>query len=700
MKRLWGALALVCGLAVAACSHAQTYYGTALVKPGTVSNNCGTWAASGSGAVNALTDSGVGCSGGNITVNDAAAGSAVLTPNAFGLSTAALLNNKSQKSLYFTKSVPTTGQDAGDYTCWRDANYPGSGTQPAGFVNTCFTSYTVARAGTGTGTPSGGGFEWNGLFRLDNYSNTADGTENVAIYTQGRKYGTAATWGAVIEAIDFAANPVAGTITDEHDLSISGTDNNNARVGLDFFARNIDAAWGGAPVTSEVAWGFRLNTDAYTTIKNGITFNGKYGNGINLAPATINQAAIILGDDHAECYDSACYRKKFFSAGAVYQSVPVGGGPTTTNAYSWSDAGQFTGVTLNASGGDHLFGGSTSSYPMLRRNGAAIDVKLADNSNLADLNAFNLGAVNVNALGNVAIASGSKLCLDSATCTYFLDKSGSNIRINTPSGAAAAFTGLASNLLATTTTSLDSTGRVSVASGQKVCLDGTTCANYVSQSGGTVTIGATAGGAGTSTITGIGINTPALNAVGNISTAGVVLGGVGGAGGVVAGDGSNAGFMQLRGPAATFRTFYLTTGTSPRWTFFADNAAESGSNNGSNFGIASNTDAGAALRTNLAINRASGDATFSNNVIVGGNLILATNAKICLNGTACTIYITYDGTSVNFSNAGSSKMYANMSTGAGGVSGALTSGLSTGVTCGPAAPTAAWTSNGGLNTHC
>ncbi|HKS71095.1 MAG TPA: hypothetical protein VJQ45_11770, partial [Ktedonobacterales bacterium] len=379
---------------------------------------------------------------------------AVLSPKITdnGINAAGILNTSAGKPFFLTKHAPTA-TDAGDFECYRNVSYT-SGTQ--GFVNPCIYSYTNVQAGQKQS------FEWSLLARLDNYANASgvDTPENVAAYFQGRKYGTAPTWGAVTELYDQTPNPVAGSVTDEHDMSAKGADTNGARVILDMFARN---PWDSTATT--VAWGIRLNTDANTTIGNGITFNGAYGNGLNFSPATINQAAIILGDTHAICFDTACLRKKFFSSGVTYQSVP-----TLGNVFSWSDAGQFSATTLNT-GGDILFSGTSSAYPMLRRNGQSVDVKLADNSGYANLTAANLVA-----------PSGGQLCLDGLTCANKLSQSSGTLSIATSGGTINAGTNAitAGSITGSTVTS---SGNIVVPTNGKVCLNGSACTIYITYDG-------------------------------------------------------------------------------------------------------------------------------------------------------------------------------------------------------------------------
>lgn len=73
------------------------------------------------------------------------------------------------------------------------------------------------------------------------------------------------------------------------------------------------------------------------------------------------------------------------------------------------------------------------------------------------------------------------------------------------------------------------------------------------------------------------------------------------------------GAISLNGPAAQIRAINFTTAGVMRWAVFANNTAESGSNNGSGFGINRYSDAGVFLDMPFSISRPSGSATFQVN---------------------------------------------------------------------------------------
>lgn len=84
------------------------------------------------------------------------------------------------------------------------------------------------------------------------------------------------------------------------------------------------------------------------------------------------------------------------------------------------------------------------------------------------------------------------------------------------------------------------------------------------------------------------------------------------------GDGSTDVDFNVNGAASTVRQVAWRTNNSLRWIIRANSDAESGSNAGSRLEILSRTDAGGALRTDLAINRATGEWTINGNVALAG----------------------------------------------------------------------------------
>lgn len=79
--------------------------------------------------------------------------------------------------------------------------------------------------------------------------------------------------------------------------------------------------------------------------------------------------------------------------------------------------------------------------------------------------------------------------------------------------------------------------------------------------------------------------------------------------------------LTLKTDAGKFKTYTIISGTSPRWVWGSDNAAESGGNAGCNFFMYRYSDAGALLGNPISISRATGLAAFEGvNVTSSGGL--------------------------------------------------------------------------------
>ena len=85
--------------------------------------------------------------------------------------------------------------------------------------------------------------------------------------------------------------------------------------------------------------------------------------------------------------------------------------------------------------------------------------------------------------------------------------------------------------------------------------------------------------------------------------------------------------VQIRGAAGSLRNLIGGTAASARWNLtLGDGTAEAGANAGSNFSLQAYSDAGGFLSTPLAINRATGVATFGAAVMLSGPPTLALQA--------------------------------------------------------------------------
>lgn len=178
--------------------------------------------------------------------------------------------------MIFGRGVFTAADDVYELKATRLANYTGG---TFGFVNNAFRAETVVSAGATA-------FEWTALCTMDNYATQADASENVAFYAQAKKRSTGWTWASTLELIDYLANPTTGSIGVELDMSCNGADNNNARVGLDIWARPVPASVG-TPASGTVRYGLRFNAGndgaAVTTLTDAIYFNAGAGGVITYA---------------------------------------------------------------------------------------------------------------------------------------------------------------------------------------------------------------------------------------------------------------------------------------------------------------------------------------------------------------------------------------------------------------------------------
>jgi hypothetical protein len=180
----------------------------------------------------------------------------------------------------------------------RRANHTGG---TPGFVNSGILAKTFVSAGNTN-------FEWAIVGVCDN---SATAGENVGGYFQGIKRATGPTWGATVEVIDkTGANPTTGAVGIEVNVTANGTDNLNARVGIDVAIRKDDA--GGAGCTT--GFGIRLQSQA----------GSGYTVGFDTSSATIYQSAIRIGQGQAIAFDgNATDKLASDGTGIVYYSGGV-----------------------------------------------------------------------------------------------------------------------------------------------------------------------------------------------------------------------------------------------------------------------------------------------------------------------------------------------------------------------------------------
>lgn len=230
----------------------------------------------------------------------------------------------------------TTNNDFASYQFRRNVEYAGG---TPGFVNSCIrVDSFVDNAGATA-------FEW--AFTSVMHNNAAAG-ENVAGYLQGIKNSTGPTWGGVIEVIDnTGANPTTGALALEIDVNGNGTDNNNARIGIDIAIRRPN----NAGTAMEAAYGIRFQNsgDTSTKLKTAIGFltGMSVGIGIDLSPAVIAGAAIKLAQGQTVQWETsdtpAVVRQMSYNGAGLLLANTAG-----TTYWSWNDDGSLVvqGVQL------------------------------------------------------------------------------------------------------------------------------------------------------------------------------------------------------------------------------------------------------------------------------------------------------------------------------------------------------------------
>jgi hypothetical protein len=210
-------------------------------------------------------------------------------------------------------SVTTTPPNAltTSFQINRNASYSGG---TVGWVNAgLFVDTTVGENATS--------FEWGIISRINN---NALAGENVGGYFQGNKLNTGPTWGAVAEVADMrnaSTTPTSGgTVGLEVDVWCNGSDNHNARFGIDVIVGNAQqirnntpgigkgVATAGIRITpqnqnsalGEFKNGIIINSATQAGIVNdatgvwGILQNGTYEVGIDMSEAVNSLAAIRI----------------------------------------------------------------------------------------------------------------------------------------------------------------------------------------------------------------------------------------------------------------------------------------------------------------------------------------------------------------------------------------------------------------------
>lgn len=182
----------------------------------------------------------------------------------------------------------------------RRANHTGG---TPGFVNSGILAKTFISAGNTN-------FEWAITGVCDN---SAIAGENVGGYFQGIKRSTGPTWGITAEVIDkTGANPTSGAVGLEIDVSGNGTDNNNARLGIDIVVRKDDVT----SAACHAAFGIRL--------QNGSDSLSGFTVGFDTSRCTIFQSAFRMAQGQSISFDGNATDQLFSDGtGIVYNSGGV-----------------------------------------------------------------------------------------------------------------------------------------------------------------------------------------------------------------------------------------------------------------------------------------------------------------------------------------------------------------------------------------
>jgi hypothetical protein len=253
----------------------------------------------------------------------------------------------------------------------RDASAVSGGT--VGYVNPTVWARTI----TGATETS---FEWTNVSVMDNY---AAAGENVAVYGQGNKRSTGATWAICAEARDFtqAANPTKGLIGVEVGVFANNTDTGNQRVGVDISVgkgvaggtinttsyglrvgpTNNDLTEGqvtdGIALNGNIAVGIQISSSGTW----GVQMSGTYTVGLDLSSATTSTSAIRIKNGDNMAFDaSSVYRLRHNSSGVAGLTYSVSGtdsvilsdagGIVLGETVSWTSAYAFTSATAGTNG--------------------------------------------------------------------------------------------------------------------------------------------------------------------------------------------------------------------------------------------------------------------------------------------------------------------------------------------------------------
>lgn len=269
-----------------------------------------------------------------------------------------------------------------------DLDYTYTGGAP-GTVNSPFHITTAVSADVAD-------FVWGGLSRL---FNSATAGENVAFYGQAHKLSTGDTWAGVFEADDTTetANPTGALYGIEVDIVANGTDDNNARRGLEIIGWRSNVA--GAD--TEVAYGLRIgpsNADVDNMVfKKGISLtNGSgattsaYYVGVDLSESTSVIAALQIGTDQAVAFDSGATPSYLIRYNSVLGGLEQTMAAASANSVLYSTISRRTSGTAAAGIGTGL-NFLTESDTGVDRIGGYIAMAMSSVTNAAEEGTFEFG---------------------------------------------------------------------------------------------------------------------------------------------------------------------------------------------------------------------------------------------------------------------------------------------------------------------
>lgn len=266
----------------------------------------------------------------------------------------------------------TSSTDGFSFRVDRRADYITPGT--FGYLNA-----TVLIKSEITGQTSA--FETGLAIIQNNYANvggTWDTTpQHHAAVFQANRYGTAPTWGLVIEAIDrqFAANPVAGILGIELDVQGAGTDANNNKVGIAMVNRREGGLSGWSGPANEMGYGIYLvkqpDDAANNRYKVGIGFGvaaapTEFDVGLDFISANLTIAALRLKANQNIAWVTDASRKTFYDANSTRLRYQAPGG----KVFDMLDGGAFS-----ITGAYQIFG---TQVVASRRTGWAADTGTAN----------------------------------------------------------------------------------------------------------------------------------------------------------------------------------------------------------------------------------------------------------------------------------------------------------------------------------